>query len=936
MALTRDADRWRALEGVFHGALELPSGERSAYLDRACRDDATLRAEVDAMLAADEPDRALEIERLVHDDAGPADEPDPFIGMRLGTWRIRSLIGRGGMGLVYLAERADGQFEQQVALKVVRALSPGDSPSRFHAERHILARLSHPNIARLLDAGLTPEGSAYLVMEYVDGSPITTYCDDHRLTIVERLRLFRAVANATQHAHQSLVVHRDLKPSNIFVSRRGEVKLLDFGIAKLLEPDQDSADATARELRVLTPGYAAPEQLRGDAVTTAADVYVLGVVLYELLTGQRPVDVSSAPDAAVSVTTALPPSQAIRRLSSSSSEADRRALARISAARRTNGPRLARVLSGDIDRVVLKALRDEPERRYASAGQLSEEIDRLLEGRPVVAQPDTLAYRTRRFIGRHRVGVGMAAALFVLSAAFAVVAGLQASAVAAERDRAQLEARRAERVSLLAADLFKLAEPAAGRGDTITARELLDRASARIESELPDAQTQAALFNVLGRVYGNLGLHDKAIDVLSRGLDLQRNGQSEGTLAEAETLHRLGDAYSSKGDYAAAEQRLNQALGLRRRLNAPAGDVAATLEVLGRTLSLTGQIDGAQTVLEEAVTIRRGQPGGGSEFMSGLYQLGALLHQKGDFRRAESLFREAVDVGRSIREPSPAKVTGLMHLARFVHEFERDPAKAEPLYREALEMARTIYSGDHQEIANGLGELARDLQDLERFAEAELLARESAEMCRRLYGSRHNETIIRSRILARILRSQQKFTEAERLIRQAQVDSASLFGDGNPTTLVASRELAGVLEDQRRFAEALTVRRAELASAVKAFGKDDVYVAISLTGLGRHSLAAGQAAEAEQYFLRALDVRQHIHPPGHWRIDEARVNVGLALIHAGRFADAERELLSAHQGLGASRGTTADETQLARKRLVELYERWGRPAEAQRYRDEPH
>jgi eukaryotic-like serine/threonine-protein kinase len=920
--MTPDAGWWPRLEAVFHVAVDLPPDERLAFLDHACGTDAELRGEIEALLAADAPDRALRIERLVCDDS-PAG-PDPFFGMRLGAWRVVDLIGRGGMGSVYRAERADGQYEQQVALKVVPSMAAvGQGSTRFHAERHILARVTHPNIARLLDAGLTPEGSAYLVMEYVDGSPITTYCDDQRLTIVDRLRLFRAVSNATQHAHQSLVVHSDLKPANIFVSQTGEVKLLDFGIAKLLEPERAGFETTARELRALTPAYAAPEQLLGDPVTTATDVYVLGVVLYELLTGERPAEVDP-----------VAPSQAIRRRAEATEDAARMGLARVCAARRTTPAKLARRLSGDIDRVIMKALRIEPDRRYFSAGQLTEEIERLLDGRPVTAQPDTLMYRTRRFVGRHRVGVGTLAAVVVLSTAFAVVAWLQARAVASERDRARIEARRAERVSLLVADLFKLAEPAAGRGETITARELLEQASDGIGSELQgDAATQAALFNVLGRVYGNLGLHDRAIDVLARALALQRGAGGGGTAEEAETLHRLGVEFVTRGDYVPAEQRLTEALAHRRRLAAPARDVAATLEALGRTLSLTGRMDGARTYLEEAVALRRGQHDVPStESMSGLYELGSLLHQAGELKRADNLFREAVDVGRSIAEPSLAKVTALMHLARFVHEFERDPGRAEPLYREALEIARTLYAGDHAEVANCLGELARDLRDLKRLPEAEAAARESSEMYRRLYGDRHDDTLIRRRILAGVLRDERKLPEAERILRDALTHSRSLFGDGNPTALANARELAGVLEDQGRYAEALEVRLAELASAIKEFGEAHVYVAISLAGLGRHSLAANQVDEAYRYFTRALQVRQRIHPANHWRIDEARGMVGNALLRAGRFADAEAELLAAYDGLLALFGAESAEIVTARQRLVELYEGWHRPEQAARFR----
>ena len=406
MPMREDPDRWGRLDEVFQGALDQPTIHRSAYLARACGSDQELRAEVEAMLAAE----AAAIERFVRDDE-PLADADPFLGMRLGPWRILDTIGRGGMGTVYRAERADGQYQQQVALKIVQPLTPQRAGLRFKAEAHILARLSHPNIARLLDGGLTPEGSAYLVMEHVDGCPITEYCDHHRLTVDERLRLFLSVAHATQHAHQALIVHRDLKPSNIFVSRTGDVKLLDFGIAKLLA-GQPHADDTAPELRALTPAYAAPEQLRGEPVTTAADVYVLGVVLYELLTGSRPT--VGEPERRLGGDDPIaPPSASIRRQLNTRTAESVAALGAVADARRTTPARLARRLDGDIDRVVLKALQPEHDRRYGAAGMLADDIERLLTGRPVAAQPDSLAYRIRRFAGRHRASVAMTALLFI-------------------------------------------------------------------------------------------------------------------------------------------------------------------------------------------------------------------------------------------------------------------------------------------------------------------------------------------------------------------------------------------------------------------------------------------------------------------------------------------------------------------------------------------
>jgi serine/threonine-protein kinase len=936
MAPTPDVNWWPRLDAAFQGALELPAGQRAGFLDRECGIDTDLRAEVDAMLAADEPHHALRIERLVRDEHAVWPEPDPFVGILLGAWRVIAPIGLGGMGTVYLAERADGQYEQRVALKLIRgsAQQPRTS-ARFKAEAYILGRLSHPNIARLLDAGFTPEGSAYLVMEHVDGNAVTTHCDAYRLTVEERLRLFRVVCDATQHAHQSLIVHRDLKPSNIYVSRTGDVKLLDFGIAKLLESDHPLANQTTHEMRALTPAYAAPEQLRGELVTTAADVYVLGAVLYELLTGQRHSSDDPHGDAARDFPKVpLAPSVSVRRRFTAKNDEERIALAQAAAARRTTPSRLVRRLTGDLDRVVLKALQPEPRRRYHSAGQLADDIDRLLDGRPVVAQPDTLTYRARRFIGRHRVGVSMVAALCVIAVSFAVVTALQARAVAAERDRARLEARRAERVSTLVTDLFKLAEPAVGRGDTISARELLDQGSHRIALEFQDDPlTQAALFKAVARVYGNLGLHDAAIGVLQRALALERTATGEATLAQADTLHLLADRHASKNAYATAESQYRDALALRRRLHASDAELATTLDSLGWTLGLVGKFDEARALLEESVAIRRKAPGPpGNDLVAGLYRLGLLLHRSGEVARAETLFREAADAGRKISEPSPAKVTNLLELASVVADFDHEPAKAEPLYREALSMARAIYPSDHQDVVTCLNELARNLLNLKKTPEAEAVAREGMAMAQRLYGDRHDATVIAWRTLASVLRAQGRLNETEQLLRRALTEARALFGEGNPSMLIVSRTLASVLEQQGRFKDALTLREDELARTIKALGEADVFVAIGLTGLGRHGLASGRFKLAETYFTRALAVRQKIHPPNHWRIDEARGMVGVARLRSGRLSEAETDLLAAYEGLRTHRGTEAEETQTARANLVELYERWNRRDQALRYR----
>jgi serine/threonine protein kinase len=933
MAQTRHADWWPRLDAAFQGTLECPTGERAAYLDRACGTDALFRAEVEAMLVADGPQCALGLERLVADGDAPA-PVDPMLGIRLGPWRVVDVLGRGGMGTVYLAERADGRYAQRVALKLVRGAAHAAGTTRFAAEAAILARLSHPNIARVIDAGHTPEGSAYLVMEYVDGTAVTAHADARRLTVDERLRLFRVVCDATEHAHQALVVHLDLKPANILVSGAGQVKLLDFGIAKLLAPDRPPADQTAPGLRALTPAYAAPEQIRGEPVTTAADVYVLGAVLYELLTGRRAA--RQEPDGGTTTDAPRlppPPSVAVARWPAQAGAGDATA-STLAAARQTSPARLARRLAGDIDRVVLKALQPEPGRRYRSAGQLGDDVQRLLDGRPVLAQPDALGYRLRRFVGRHRLATSMTAALGAMIVSFAVVAGLQARSIAIERDRARVEAHRAERVSVLVTELFKLAEPGPGRGDTITARQLLDRGAHRIAVELQaDPETQVALFNAIARVYGNLGLHDAAIAVLERAIDRAKAAAGDGILAGAETVHLLGERHASKNDYARAEQQFRAALASRRRLQAPGTDVAATLEGLGRTLNAAGRYAEARGLLEEALAIRRREPGASdAELMSGLHELGLLVHFAGDTVRAEQLFREAAAVGDRLAGPSTARMTALLHKAELVAVFDRAPERAEPLLRAALDMARTIHAGDHGDVAVCLAALASNLLRLRKLPDAEAVARESAAMAQRLHGDRHEDTLAARLALARILRAARQPRQAERVLRDALPHARSLLGDGDSTTIVLARGLATVLEEQRRFRDALAVRREELARTARVLGEHDVFVATGLAELGQHGLLRGLDL-AEQYFLQALAVRRRLHPSGHWRIDEARGLVGLARLRAGRLAAAEADLHAAYDGLRAHRGVTAKETLAVRTRLAELYEQWRQPDRARLYRD---
>ncbi|MBL8189697.1 MAG: serine/threonine protein kinase, partial [Acidobacteria bacterium] len=460
-------ERWRRIDELFRTLADRPPAEREALLTRVCGQDEDLRREVLELLAHEPPEAFLS-DPIKYAALAVTDEPaDELLGRRIGPYRLTRLIGRGGMGTVYQAVRDDDQFQQQVALKLIkRGMDTDFVRERFLRERQILASLDHPHIARLFDGGTTPDGLPYFVMELVEGSPITKYCHDRRLPLDAKLRLFRDVCSAVQHAHQKLVVHRDLKPSNILVTTDGTPKLLDFGIAKLLSPDPGEAvTRTETAVRLMTPDYASPEQVRGGTITTATDVYSLGIVLYELLAGIKPFEFNTYEpleiERAICETEAQRPSEL--------------------AIRQTHAPtKLARMLSGDLDNIVLMALRKEPERRYQSVEQFSEDIRRYLTGLPILARPDTFVYRAGKFVRRHQVAV-LAAFLVMLSLLGGIVAtGYAAHQARAESERANQAAAAAEAVTQSLASIFEAADPGRAKGNAITAKELLDQGAEKV------------------------------------------------------------------------------------------------------------------------------------------------------------------------------------------------------------------------------------------------------------------------------------------------------------------------------------------------------------------------------------------------------------------------------------------------------------------------
>jgi serine/threonine protein kinase len=627
--------------------------ERFAYIKSACANDADafdrvlLAHNITRANSAGEPDRGAERDAESEESYWATDRS----GQALGSWRLKRRLGGGGMSDVYLAERI-GEYSHQVAVKLVRpGLVSRADHNRLRAERQILARLNHRNIARLLDGGTTEDGIPYLVMEYVDGERIDLYCDRHRLTVTERLSLFRGVCAAVHAAHQNLVIHRDLKPSNILVTRDRTLKLLDFGIAKLIEVREQAHTValTQADVRLFTPGHASPEQVKGELITTATDVYLLGVLLYELLTGRKPFemrDVRLSEMERIICNYSPPlPSAVLNPRGAPPIEGPR--IESAADARNTTAQRLRRELSGDLDNIVMKALRKEPERRYTSADEMAADLRRFEVGQPVIARRDTWRYRTGKFVGRHSMAVAASAAAVVVLAALATTMTFQAHRVTQERTIAERERLRSDETAKFLAGLFEVADPNEARGKEITAREILERGALRIQQELKDApETQANLMETIGRVYLSLGLTPEARPQLEQALVKRDNLFPGDHLSKASNLSALGKLELAAGRLDLALRHYRDALAMNERLHGRHDlAVATSLEELGQLLKVQGDFKGAETHLEESLKLFTDLEGAKSTRVSSVMnELAQLMERRGDMGGAEDFYRRALAV----------------------------------------------------------------------------------------------------------------------------------------------------------------------------------------------------------------------------------------------------------------------------------------------------
>jgi serine/threonine-protein kinase len=871
-----DSKRWRELKALFQEALELEGAARAAFLDRLGARDRDARCEVESLLASSEVTespldrRPVELASELLESAARGEgmtgvvsdgSHSSMLGRRLGPYKIVRRLGRGGLGSVYLANREE-EFTKQVAIKVIRrTVATAELLRRFEFERQILATIEHPNIARLLDGGTTEDGLPFLVMEYIDGEPVDQYCDRRKLPVVQRLELFLTICEAVSTAHRKLVVHCDIKPDNVLVTSEAVPKLVDFGIARILGPEAviESADEGDTGLRMLTPDYASPEQLRGEALTTGSDVYSLGVLLYELLTGSRPHTVGqlSLDEAArlVSETgprrpSTVPGSAALRRTAAGRDTAE---IEKAAANRSTTPSRLERQLAGDLDSIVLEALSPDPEDRYPAVERLADDIRRFLGGYPVAARAAGVWYRGARFVQRHRLSV--AAVTLALGALMTLVAmlSLQSARLAALRDRAEDEATSARVVSAFLQDMLTTADPFEGIGGDATVLEALDRAVSEIEMAFAEEPAlEAAVRDAAGTTYLRLGQLADAEPQLARALELRRALGSEHRLDLARSLNSVGRLEQERGDYEAAEGRYREALAIAEASSPPDVSLTAeTIAVLGTVRHDRGDLLEAEELYRRALAGRRSLSGKDADLASSLDDLAGLLQERGELDAAEEMLRESLSIRRRVFEPShPDISSNLNNLASVLHD-KGMLEEAEDLYRVSLRMARDRFSGDHLQVATAINNLATLLHDKEKLDEAGFLYRESLDMTRRVLGDEHPEVAVSMANLAGLLHDEGMLEEAESRYRESIAMARRFLGEDHSRVADSLQDLALVIEDRGDLVAAEGALEEALEINRRAARGDPERIAFNLADLASVVCARGEADRARPYFDEA-------------------------------------------------------------------------------------
>ncbi len=812
----------------------------------------------------------------------------------IGPYEILERLGEGGIAIVYLAQQTE-PLRRHVALKMIKkGMDTAQVVKRFESERQALAVLEHPNIAQVFDAGVTDDGAPYFVMEVVRGSTIGEYCDRARLTTRQRIELFLDVCAAIQHAHIKGLIHRDIKPSNVLVAEQESapvVKVIDFGIAKAVEPDtSDKTQLTQIGVVVGTPQFMSPEQLGGEPIDTRADVYSLGILLYELLVGATPIDLHGISSHALGYLirekpTPIP-STRLGELKDTQAE--------ISAARSTDYRVLLRELKGDLDWIIMKACAKDRELRYDTANAFANDLSRFLDHQPVSARPPSTGYIVSRFVRRNKLAVA-AGALSLL----AIIAGASAAFVgfmqARESERIALqEAQTAQQVSDFLVDLFEVSDPSEARGNSMTAREVLEVGAAKIDEELDDQPiVQTTLMVTMAEVYKNLGLYKEAIRLSERALEQNRALDLE-PLVLADNLDQLGSLYTQTGDLDQAEAFHSEALDIRVANGAePKVALVSTYAHLGVIEYLRADYDASENFFVRALDTADQLPERPSALVAELLgNIGAVHSQRGDYIQAEAYDLRGLDVLLDeFGEVYPLTATMFNNVALNIKKQGRF-AEASEMYEKALKIYRQLYDDAHPNIANTLNNLALAYLEAERFEETAELQRESVNMFTELLGAEHSQVATAKVNLGRTYALSGRLQDAEKVQREALALQESVLRPGHARIATALTALAITLNYQERY------------------------------------------AEAEELVRRAYDLRVERSGLGHGSTARAATVLGHALAGLGRFEEAETLMINGYETVVERLRANSIAAKEAAKSIVWMYEQSGRPELAEAFRQQ--
>lgn len=936
------------LEQAFDTAIALSGAEREAFLRAFESDHPDLAAKLASLLAADTSATefagpiAQSLERFIEDN------DERVIGQQFGAWTAVGAVGFGGMGAVYKAQRSDGAYEQVAALKLIASrLTDKATTARFLRERQILATLNHPGIAQLLDGGSTPDGDPWLVMELVEGERIDRYCEAHQLDVAARLALVRQLCAAIDYAHRNLVIHRDLKPSNILVTPDGESKILDFGIAKLLEPEDMpvTSDMTLEHRRVLTPDFASPEQVRGERVTVATDVYSLGVLLYRLLTGVSPYGTTpeSSPYEVERAILDAEPSRPSTIVSASSAK---------------SSPPLApdqlrRKLRGDLDNIVLKCLQKEPERRYRDVRALADDLERYLTGRPVEARGDAWSYRARKFVSRNALPVAASVAVVVGATAFGVY---HTQRLATERDRAELAAQQAQEVSEFLTETFASASPFVAQGEEVRAIDLLEAARAKIAALDGQPGLQARLLVVIGESYRGLGKHELEFEVFQQALAAAKAAPEEDSATLIAIYNGLGESQRLLGEIDKALADRQRALALSERFYGEHHPETANIRArIGATLSSAGRCEEAMPLLARASEDMEGETGEYAALRLNALGVLAVCHDTlGEYDEAEALGRELV--AQSEQTLGTLEPNTIIRLANLALVLRRQGKFAEAASRFRTVIARVDKSlpEEHPDRAEYRNMLGNVLQKLGRFEEADRALSQAEALTREFEPAQSNAVAANAYFRGSYYRDLGKPREAAASFAQAIALAEQLQGQGSyfatisrinlaaaqldigdtrgveRTLAAAEPSLAKVGADHQANAEIVRARLASargeyaaadrifaqvLAQQEQALGKQHWSLVPLLTDMSAHYLKAGDPARATALAERAKEIGVATLPEDSWITALAASQHALALGQSGERAAARDEARRARSVLASVFG--AADPRVTRLRVLD-------------------